>query len=93
MLVLYLSGLVWYIPSPSPFPLCQYNLTTIATDPHKKTEKGKGYIPTPFSLIMFCALVFAADVMAGEEDAAAKEPKRRVNMDAMVDNWFNEAGC
>lgn len=52
----------------------------------QRQQGEKKNIPTPFSLIICCALALAADVMAGDgcEEAAAKEPKRRENMDAMV---------
>lgn len=44
-----------------------------------------GDSPTPFSLMMLWVLVLAADIVAGE--GAAKVPKRRENMDAMMGNW------
>jgi len=40
---------------------------------------------TPLSLIIFCALVFAAAIMTGD-GVAAKEPKNRANSDEMVGN-------
>jgi hypothetical protein len=43
-------------------------------------------IPTGFSFTRVSALVFAADIAAGE--GPAKDPKRRVKMKEMVGNWF-----
>ena len=45
-------------------------------------EKRGGDIPTPFSWIKFWALVFAADIAAG--DGPAKEPNRRVKREVIL---------
>jgi hypothetical protein len=48
-------------------------------------DKGTtGNSPTPFSSMMFWALIFATDMVPGEMGRAAKEPKSRVNMDEML---------